>query len=89
MINPNSRPERSAVCRPERSEGPAPFAGGTFRAQVERVARVVRRIIGAPDYDAYLAHQRRCHPDQAALTKTDFARDVLTRRYETPGSRCC
>jgi uncharacterized short protein YbdD (DUF466 family) len=56
---------------------------------VERVARAVRRIIGAPDYDLYLAHLRQCHPNQAPLTKAEFARDVLTRRYETPGSRCC
>lgn len=57
--------------------------------QVHRIARVIRRIIGAPDYDAYLAHQRRCHPQCAPLSREAFARDVLTRRYETPGNRCC
>ncbi|MEO8621516.1 MAG: YbdD/YjiX family protein [bacterium] len=81
------------ICHPERSEGPAPFiaehAGGGFRTQLERAARVVRRIIGAPDYELYLVHQRQCHPDLAPLTKPEFARDVLARRYEKPGSRCC
>ncbi len=56
---------------------------------VSRIARVIRRIIGAPDYDAYLAHHERCHPGHDALTREAFARDVLTRRYETPGNRCC
>ena len=67
----------------------AAIANQSIRVRLTRIAQVVRRIIGAPDYDAYLSHLRRCHPEQVALTKADFARDVLTRRYETPGNRCC
>jgi uncharacterized short protein YbdD (DUF466 family) len=57
--------------------------------RVMRVARVVRRIIGAPDYEAYLAHAHRCHPDRPVLTKDEFVRQRLTDRYSTPGNRCC
>ena len=59
------------------------------RFRFARIAQVIRRVIGAPDYDAYVAHVRRCHPGEHALSREAFARDVLTRRYETPGNRCC
>ncbi|MDQ6635678.1 MAG: YbdD/YjiX family protein [Gemmatimonadota bacterium] len=53
------------------------------------MASVVRRVIGAPDYEGYLAHVRDAHADDAPLTREQFARDALARRYERPGSRCC
>jgi uncharacterized short protein YbdD (DUF466 family) len=54
-----------------------------------RVAWVVRRVIGAPDYERYLAHVRHAHAGATPLTREQFAHDVLARRYERPGSRCC
>jgi uncharacterized short protein YbdD (DUF466 family) len=53
------------------------------------LAHVVRRIIGVPDHQRYLEHMRLHHPDAAPLDSVAFARDVLARRYERPGSRCC
>ena len=53
------------------------------------LAKVVRRVIGVPDYDVYLAHQSACHPGAKPITREEFAREALTRRYERPGSRCC
>lgn len=58
-----------------------------MRAQY--VGTVIRRIIGAPDYDRYLLHVARRHPDTTPLTRDEFARDALARRYDRPGSRCC
>jgi uncharacterized short protein YbdD (DUF466 family) len=49
----------------------------------------LRRVIGVPDYAAYLAHVTRMHPDRVPLSRDAFVRDVLARRYERPGSRCC
>ena len=57
--------------------------------KASEIAKVVRRIIGVPDYDAYVAHQRACHPDDAPITREAFAQYALARRYERPGSRCC
>jgi uncharacterized short protein YbdD (DUF466 family) len=57
--------------------------------RLQEMAKVVRRIIGVPDYERYLAHERACHPDRTPLTRDEFSRDSLTRRYETPGNRCC
>jgi uncharacterized short protein YbdD (DUF466 family) len=53
------------------------------------VARIVRRVIGAPDYAAYLAHVRACHPDATPLTESAFVARALESRYSRPGSRCC
>lgn len=56
---------------------------------VERIARVIRQVIGVPDYETYLAHAHRCHPGAVPMTREAFAADALARRYERPGSRCC
>ncbi len=56
---------------------------------LERVAAIVRRVIGVPDYEYYLAHARRNHPGQVPLSREAFAAQALVRRYERPGSRCC
>ena len=61
----------------------------TMRARARRAADIVRRIIGAPDYDRYLAHVSRRHPDTVPLSREEFGRDALARRYDRPGSRCC
>jgi uncharacterized short protein YbdD (DUF466 family) len=53
------------------------------------VRRVLHAIIGAPDYERYLAHVRECHPDRVPMTREEFARERLEARYNRPGSRCC
>jgi uncharacterized short protein YbdD (DUF466 family) len=50
---------------------------------------VLERIAGAPHYDGYLQHLRARHPDVTPMTRDEFARDRLARRYDQPGSRCC
>jgi uncharacterized short protein YbdD (DUF466 family) len=54
-----------------------------------RVGNVIRKIIGAPDYDAYLAHVCERHPERTPLTEDEFRREWLSARYSRPGSRCC
>ena len=56
---------------------------------LEQVNAVIRRIIGAPDYSAYLRHQSARHPNCTPLTEKEFLDEQLTARYSTPGSRCC
>jgi uncharacterized short protein YbdD (DUF466 family) len=51
--------------------------------------RIVRTIIGAPDYDRYVNHVRECHPGHAPMTRDEFARERLEARYSRPGTRCC
>ena len=51
--------------------------------------RVVRAIIGAPDYDRYVAHMREHHPECQVTTRDEFMRQRLESRYSKPGARCC
>lgn len=62
---------------------------GSWRARLRRFAQLLNRIIGAPDYDTYLAHHARCHPGLAPLSRDDFASERLRDKYSRPGTRCC
>jgi uncharacterized short protein YbdD (DUF466 family) len=53
------------------------------------ISRVLRAIIGAPDYARYLEHMRTRHPECAPLSESDFVARRLEERYSRPGSRCC
>ncbi len=57
--------------------------------QVRRVARVVRTIIGAPDYERYLDHFRECHAGETPMSRDEFVRSRMEARYNQPGNRCC
>jgi uncharacterized short protein YbdD (DUF466 family) len=61
----------------------------SWRAKLQRVAALVRRIVGVPDYDAYLSHMQRHHPECAPMDARTFERERLADKYSRPGSRCC
>lgn len=65
------------------------FAFRPLLARLADLGSLLRRIIGAPDYERYLAHVAARHPDTTPLSRDAFARDALARRYDRPGSRCC
>jgi uncharacterized short protein YbdD (DUF466 family) len=67
----------------------AAIAERPLRLRLARIAQIIRRVIGAPDYERYVAHQRRCHAGEPTLTPEAFAQDALARRYNQPGNRCC
>jgi uncharacterized short protein YbdD (DUF466 family) len=54
-----------------------------------RVLAAVRRIVGVPDYDAYLVHHRLHHPGDESLSQDAFMRKCWEDRYARPGNRCC
>jgi uncharacterized short protein YbdD (DUF466 family) len=56
---------------------------------VAKVLAVVRRIVGAPDYELYVRHMAEHHPGCALLTERQFRDERLAARYSRPGSRCC
>lgn len=68
---------------------PERAATQTFAARVRRAADIVRRIVGVPDYERYVAHMRAHHPERTPLTRDAFIRDRQTDRYSKPGARCC
>lgn len=61
----------------------------TIRDHLAAAARVARAVVGAPDYERYLAHMRRRHPLDQPLTRDEFARARMADRYDRPGARCC
>ena len=56
---------------------------------LRRFAIVLRRVVGVPDYDRYLAHVREAHPGSAPMTRAEFEQARLEDRYSKPGQRCC
>ena len=73
-----------------KGQGPSLDAGQFSLAdQVRRVAKVVRTIIGAPDYERYVDHVQKCHPERTPMTRDEFAKSRLEARYSQPGNRCC
>ena len=74
-------------------DGFGPAASGrrpnSLLARVVGALRVLRTIIGAPDYDRYVNHMRAHHPDCALASRDEFMRQRLESRYSKPGARCC
>ena len=59
------------------------------RGTWEQILWVIRRIIGVPDYERYLAHVTAHHPNERPLGPEEFVRQRQVDRYSRPGSRCC
>lgn len=56
---------------------------------IERAATILRTVMGAPDYDRYVAHMRTHHPESEPASRDEFMCQRLESRYSRPGSRCC
>lgn len=56
-----------------------------FRA----LAYTLRQIVGAPDYDRYLAHHAACHPERAPLGRREYYGQFIVWRFGSGPSRCC
>jgi uncharacterized short protein YbdD (DUF466 family) len=59
------------------------------RTKLARAAYVIRRVIGVPDYDRYVAHLRAHHAGMQPMNRDEFVRQRLADRYSKPGNRCC
>lgn len=65
-----------------------PFADG-LRATWRWLVQTGRLIVGVPDYDLYVAHLRRRHPERVPMTREAFFADRVQARYGRGASRCC
>ncbi|TSC32802.1 YbdD/YjiX family protein [Corallococcus sp. Z5C101001] len=54
-----------------------------------QAVRIARQMIGVPDYDTYVSHMRRHHPERAVMTYAEFFNNRLQARYRAGGGRCC
>jgi len=54
-----------------------------------RAVATVKRIVGMPNYAAYVAHLREHHPGCAIPSEREYFDLYLKTKYSTGGSRCC
>ena len=64
------------------------MTAGTLGTLLTRLARSLRVVIGAPDYERYLAHMREHHPESRPLSEAELLERRMRDR-ERPGARCC
>jgi uncharacterized short protein YbdD (DUF466 family) len=49
----------------------------------------IRRILGMPDYQRYLAPLRDRHPERPVPTEREYYEEFLRARYADGPNRCC
>lgn len=62
------------------------------RITVDRATQTARLMIGIPDYQTYVRHQQRLHPDKPVMTYEEFFRERQQARYAVGKGRlrgCC
>lgn len=47
------------------------------------------QVFGIPDYERYVAHMASHHPGEAVLSRREFYRRAIDRKYGRSGPRCC
>lgn len=65
----------------------------SWRASIGQAGRYLgqslRLMVGMPDYDAYLSHMERTHPEQAPMSYEAFFQERLEARYGSRTGKCC
>ena len=60
-----------------------------LRLTLDRLAAVLRAILGVPDHARYVAHMRTHHPGAALLSPGELLAQRQRERFESPGGKCC
>jgi uncharacterized short protein YbdD (DUF466 family) len=64
-------------------------ADGRTVKTLSRMLGALRRMAGMPDYEAHVAHLRRCHPETPVPTQRQFYDEFVSSRYNDGPTRCC
>ena len=67
----------------------APLPGAALVRAVRGVRWYVTTLMGDRDYERYVAHLRREHPDAGVPTEKEFWRQRWAEQDANPGPRCC
>ncbi|HEY8105151.1 MAG TPA: YbdD/YjiX family protein [Gemmatimonadales bacterium] len=67
------------------SPGGGARAGNTLRSALT----ALRRVLGMPDYRAYVAHLHAAHPERPVPTERAFYDEYVRARYADGPTRCC
>lgn len=55
----------------------------------QRLLSDFKRIVGMPDYRAYLAHMASDHHACTPMTEREYYDQFVSQRYGSGGTRCC
>ena len=67
-----------------------PSSAGRTRRVLGVLLGAVRQIVGAPDYQRYLAHHVARHPERSPLSPRDYYAEFLSWQFGSGGpTRCC
>ena len=58
-----------------------------LKGLVWRTAQTLRLMVGVGDYEAYLEHVRKHHPEQQAMSRSDHFRYCQNARYPSKGGK--
>jgi uncharacterized short protein YbdD (DUF466 family) len=60
-----------------------------LRDRVRIARQVYRQVFGIPDYERYVAHRTAHHPGEPVLSRCEFHRAAIERKFGRGGQRCC
>lgn len=84
----STRPDMEEPLAP--SDGARDDASPSLAARWRSLCGASRQIFGIPDYERYLAHAAARHPGAPVLSREEFSRQAIDRRYGGGGGmRCC
>jgi uncharacterized short protein YbdD (DUF466 family) len=64
----------------------------TARVTIRRAKQIARLMVGIPDYEVYVAHRRKAHPEEPIMTYEQFFIERRDARYAVGQGRfrgCC
>ena len=61
----------------------------TLLSAARSLTATMRAILGAPNYERYLAHMRLKHPLETPMPFGEFEQRRLDDKYLRPGAKCC
>jgi uncharacterized short protein YbdD (DUF466 family) len=60
-----------------------------LRDRLRAVRQGYLQVVGIPDYERYVAHATSHHPGEPVLSRREFFRQAIDRKYGRSGPRCC
>ena len=66
--------------------------GKDLRSAGRYLGQTMRLMVGLPDYDNYVSHMQRTHPDKPVMSYPEFFRERVDARYgarDGRSARCC
>lgn len=77
--------------RPAAEPEENPVRPTSFLCHLRQMRKVLKAVIGAPNYEAYLDHCRAVHPGEPVMSEAEFFRYAIDRRFSKRGGgmRCC